>query len=168
MHRDSGIKVTKVSIPTIKQQNTRSILKPTAGRIVSTSNDAKHATAKRLYVTNLMGLLLASFLVISTNLTALFCCFFCFFLFFCFVFFFPKNLFKGRGSLRKSVQTSLLRLVTEGLSSSSWVDSLLEVNHGGTISPTLVVNWALLHAEDLHYTESKCRDRVHLSFILLS
>ena len=62
--------------------------------------------------------------------------------------------------MRKSVQTSLLRLVTEGLSSSSWVDSLLEVNHGGTISLTLVVNWALLHAEDLHYTESKCRDRV--------
>ena len=90
MDRDSGIKVTKASIPTIKQQNTRSILKPTAGRIVSTSNDAKHATAKRLYVTNLMGLLLASFLVISTNLTALFCCFFCFVFVFLFCFFFQK------------------------------------------------------------------------------
>ena len=91
MDRDSGIKVTKASIPTIKQQNTpRSILKPTAGRIVSTSNDAKHATAKRLYVTNLMGLLLASFLVISTNLTALFCCFFVFFCFFVLFFFFQK------------------------------------------------------------------------------
>lgn len=69
--------------------------------------------------------------------------------------------------LRKNVQTLLRRLVTQGLPSSSWVNSLLEVNHGGTISPTLAVNWALLHNEDLRYTKSNRRDRVHLSFVFI-
>lgn len=94
--------------------------------------------------------------MISTNLIALFCVF-------CFCF--QKNLFKGRGSFAKKCSN----IITEvGLPSSSWVNSLLEVNHGGTISPTLAVNWALLRDEDLRYTKSKRRDRAHLSFVLLS
>ena len=54
----------------------------------------KKRTAKRLYVTNVIGLLLASFLVISTNLIALF-----------FFFFFKKIYLKEGEVLRKSVQT---------------------------------------------------------------
>ena len=49
----------------------------------------KKRTAKRLHVTKVIGLLLASFLVISTNLIALF------------FFFFQKDLFKRRGSFAK-------------------------------------------------------------------
>ena len=115
----------------------------------------KKRTAKRLYVTNVIGLLLASFLVISTNLIALF------------FFFFQKDLFKGRGSFAKKCSN----IITEACHTRFTVFFLGKFtirsqpwwyyqSHSGSKF------WALLHNEDLRYTKSKRRDRVHLSPVL--